>query len=439
MALPAFLRRLYSFTAFQQSQGDNSFPGTQLDTELDQIDNTVTGLLEQLGGLLRPDGKLVNGIVTRNSLSADLTIGVGAARPWKSTVPYLDGETVTRGYLIYQAIQASLGVDPAADVNGTTWEIVADLSQAVTIAAGGVVTASIADGAVTNAKLAGGITGDKLVDATIPPGKIQPGLGVVPVGARIGFAGITPPAGWAFENGAAVSRQTYAALFAAITLTFKADVTIGQTVLANPSRSIQGLGLGAAYIEGPGIPLGSRLANDADGNLQLNAAATGTAAQATIRVCPYGNGDGATTFNLPDSRGRADFGRDNMGGAGAGRLTQTVDGSALTNGAFDAGAGAERATIGINNLPTTLPGGKVTVTYPNYNTPTYGLLQSLAAGGGSIPIDGLWRQLAPGQSVPAEAAREFNVAGAANPGGSQPFNVLPPASITNKIIFHGVL
>jgi microcystin-dependent protein len=35
----------------------------------------------------------------------------------------------------------------------------------------------------------------------------------------------------------------------------------------------------------------------------------------------YGVGDGSTTFNLPDKRGRASFGKDNMGGTSANRIT----------------------------------------------------------------------------------------------------------------------
>lgn len=37
----------------------------------------------------------------------------------------------------------------------------------------------------------------------------------------------------------------------------------------------------------------------------------------------YGVGDGATTFNLPDLRGRVPLGKDNMGGASANRVTAT--------------------------------------------------------------------------------------------------------------------
>jgi microcystin-dependent protein len=35
----------------------------------------------------------------------------------------------------------------------------------------------------------------------------------------------------------------------------------------------------------------------------------------------YGSGDGSTTFNLPDYRGRVLVGKDNMGGSAAGRMT----------------------------------------------------------------------------------------------------------------------
>ncbi len=74
------------------------------------------------------------------------------------------------------------------------------------------------------------------------------------VGEVADYAGGTPPAGWLLCDGSAVSRATYATLFAAIGTT-------------------------------------------------------------------WGPGDGATTFNLPDMRGRVAAGRDDMGGAAAGRLT----------------------------------------------------------------------------------------------------------------------
>jgi microcystin-dependent protein len=45
----------------------------------------------------------------------------------------------------------------------------------------------------------------------------------------------------------------------------------------------------------------------------------------------YGTGDGSSTFNIPDLRGRTVCGKDNMGGSAANRLTSgsTIDGSTL--------------------------------------------------------------------------------------------------------------
>jgi microcystin-dependent protein len=56
----------------------------------------------------------------------------------------------------------------------------------------------------------------------------------------------------------------------------------------------------------------------------------------------YGIGDGSTTFNLPDLRGRVAAGRDNMGGTGASRLSQGVLGG--NPGSLGASGGAESLT-----------------------------------------------------------------------------------------------
>ncbi|MBY0559318.1 MAG: phage tail protein [Hyphomicrobium sp.] len=59
----------------------------------------------------------------------------------------------------------------------------------------------------------------------------------------------------------------------------------------------------------------------------------------------FGAGDGASTFNAPDLRGRTIFGLDNMGGAAAGRLT-TIAGT--TVGGV---GGAETVALARSNLP----------------------------------------------------------------------------------------
>lgn len=101
----------------------------------------------------------------------------------------------------------------------------------------------------------------------------------MPVGSVIDFAGASAPSGWMLCFGQAVSRTTYATLFAVI----------------------------------------------------------GTV---------YGAGDGSTTFNLPDCRGFVTAGRDDMGGAAAGRLTTALSGTTL-----GASGGAQNVALSIAQMP----------------------------------------------------------------------------------------
>src|SRR3954468_22574809 len=59
----------YSYTGFQQSQGNNNFPGTQLDNDLEELDRSITEAINFIENCLRSDGNLQNGIVTVESLS----------------------------------------------------------------------------------------------------------------------------------------------------------------------------------------------------------------------------------------------------------------------------------------------------------------------------------------------------------------------------------
>lgn len=104
----------------------------------------------------------------------------------------------------------------AATISGAVSAASAAISGAITAASAsisGTVSAAAltASGAVTAASAA--ITG------TITAGLFS-GKGSTPVGGLMDIAGTTLPAGWLWANGAAVSRTTYAALFAAIGTTW---------------------------------------------------------------------------------------------------------------------------------------------------------------------------------------------------------------------------
>ena len=82
----------------------------------------------------------------------------------------------------------------------------------VTVADNEITTAKILDANVTAAKLAGTLD---LSGKTVT----LPAAIAVPAGAVMAFAMNAAPAGWLAANGAAVSRSTYATLFAAISTT----------------------------------------------------------------------------------------------------------------------------------------------------------------------------------------------------------------------------
>lgn len=63
----------------------------------------------------------------------------------------------------------------------------------------------------------------------------------------------------------------------------------------------------------------------------------------------FGTGDGSTTFNLPDLRGRVAAGKDDMGGTAASRLTS--GGSGVVGTTLGATGGAETHTLTIAQMP----------------------------------------------------------------------------------------
>lgn len=155
----------------------------------------------------------------------------------------------------------------------------------------------------------------------------------VPTGAYVAFAGATVPDGWLLCYGQAVSRATYATLFA-------------------------------------------------------------------VTGVVYGTGDGATTFNLPDLRGRVVAGKDNMGGVNAARLSTVMSSTTLgaVGGVQSATTTITGSTAGSLTVTTTAVSmdGPNTVTSSNPGvgqnhagpTHTHANLVSTGATSGSLTVSG---------------------------------------------------
>lgn len=153
----------------------------------------------------------------------------------------------------------------------------------------------------------------------------------------------------------------------------------------------------------------------------------------------WGIGDGSTTFNLPDLRGRSMFGKDDMGGTPADRLTGGISG---VPGSTIGGVGGDQSTQG-HNHGLNDPGHNHVLTDPSHTHEQQ--LPNNAIGGASQQVqqfDGLrgggpWGAL---ETLPANTGITIDAASTnitLNPYGSGGAQNIPPAAIVYMIIYAG--
>ena len=258
----------------------------------------------------------------------------------------------------------------------------------------------------------------------------------VPPGTVVAYSGFSLPTGWLWANGTPASRANYSALLAALTKTATVTITIASPgVVAWTAHGLangwpiqfsttgalpSGLAAGTTYY----------VVSAATDTFQVAASPGGTAINTTGSqsgtqtgiFAPYGNGDGSTTFTLPDLRGRVAFGLDNLGGvAPAGNLP--VNGTYI-KGTSPGAAGGEQAhtlTVGempAHNHPVNDPGH----THPMLTRTDVNNSGAAGAFGAGVSNLGQTTQTGPtGISI-------------GNTGGGSAHNNMPPALMTTYII-----
>ena len=136
----------------------------------------------------------------------------------------------------------------------------------------------------------------------------------------------------------------------------------------------------------------------------------------------YGAGDGSTTFNLPDLRGRVAAGKDDMGGSAAGRLTSAVSGATL-----GASGGEQSHTLSTAEIPAHNHG----VNDPGHGHNAPG--GRIVIGDASI-LNQSWYSYADGSNIsPGTSANSSNIS-IQNAGGGGTHNNTQPTIVLNHII-----
>jgi microcystin-dependent protein len=149
------------------------------------------------------------------------------------------------------------------------------------------------------------------------------------------------------------------------------EIPSGTLVQGTPYVATYNNSDGAFYLQGFGtnpyqIPLGAMLPYT--GSTAPNTAFVLPFGQAISRTTyatyfslvstTFGAGDGSTTFNVIDMRGRLPIGQDNMGGSAASRVTTA--GSSIDGMTIGANGGGQNVSILQGNLPNVTLGGSVT-------------------------------------------------------------------------------
>lgn len=218
-----------------------------------------------------------------------------------------------------------------------------------------------------------------------------------------------------------------------------AELPAGMIVQGTPYAALYNNGDGAFYLAGLfsnpyNVPIGSCI--DFFGATAPNSSFVLAYGQAVSRTAyatlfslfgtTYGVGDGSTTFNIPDCRGRVIAGKDDMGGSAAGRLTSGYFGGLANN--LGMTGGLESQTLNTSQIPshnhtaTSIDSGH-----------SHGGGQALTQnsfGGTNSGIQISWS----GGSINTSAAAASITTTINNTGGGAAHNNVQPTIIANKLI-----
>lgn len=167
----------FSYSGYQANNPTKPLPGPQVDNDFANVQQSTVELADAIKDVRRSDGALQNGIVTHDSLSAEVLIGVPKPIAWAPGISYSTASTVyiadPNNAGIYRATADHVSsADFDTDRGAGLWELLLDLriiavpDNSITepkYQTGSVSTRVLENGAVTTPKLDdGAVTRPKL-------------------------------------------------------------------------------------------------------------------------------------------------------------------------------------------------------------------------------------------------------------------------------------
>jgi len=256
------------------------------------------------------------------------------------------------------------------------------------------------------------------------------------VGTIKPWAGLIAPNQYAFAFGQELSRVTNNDLFIAITQTFNVTCASGSPTITGIGDTTQ-IRIGEVVEVSACIISPPTVISKTTNSVTLSANSI-VSTSTSARFFPWGNGNGSTTFNVPDLRGSVLAGRNNMGGSASTKITSTFYGTDPNGQGAAGGSQTQNSTISQANLPNVnfavnIPSGQGSHTHSLTGTSN----DMLGIGGGTIvrgsTVNGfgtLYNPTVVANTLPA-------MTGTAASGGSGTAfanNVIQPTLMINYII-----
>jgi microcystin-dependent protein len=307
MSQPTPYDRVTSFDLAQQTAPSNPLTGADVDAEFNAVKLTLDQILANLSSIQRDDGRLANNSVGRLQLDASLNLGFNPPTAWDDAVSYDVIDTVFFGGKFYRCLVSHISSVFATDLAAGKWGLIADFAGALGSAINVGFTPSGTIGATNTQAAIEEVSSD--VETLLARAILQ----TPPT--------IPTPASSDNSTRIATTAFTQSVVSAAVAAAVAALVPIG-SIMVWPGTTAP---TGWQVCDGAAYPRAHPLF-----------AVLGTT---------YGTGDGSTTANLPDLRGRVIIAKD----AGAGRITSA--GSGLDGNVLGATGGAQNVQLQGFHMP----------------------------------------------------------------------------------------
>lgn len=228
-----------SYTAFEQSQGDGSFPGQELDVDLVALRDAIATVNAFLKGVTRSDGKLANQSVGREQLAAEVLLGFGAPTAWQTGTAYTATNTVFQGTGFYLCNVDHTSGTFATDLASGRWTLLADINASgALVATNNLSDLASAASARTNLGL-GSVAQDNIVPVA------RGGTGATTQGGARTALGSTATGDALFTAAsAAAARTAIGATATGSSVLTAADAAAGLAALLGQARFQTAAGLG---------------------------------------------------------------------------------------------------------------------------------------------------------------------------------------------------